>query len=156
MDIDDQDLLVHSLEDQAFQQTKDFQRYFGLVVGFAVLVSLVYPLLCQEECSTQWAACWIHAAVSSLTHALSILLSRKDPPSSRDLPLLLATSVPTVIAVLLWLAGKFAEDIEVFHLGLILGNIVSFMGSLLLRWDIQSTKTALEELHGAKYEHKSL
>jgi hypothetical protein len=69
---------------------------------------------------------------------------------------LLGTVLLVVIPVILWLTGKFADDIEHFHVGLVVGNLVTFVGSMMLRWDVRSTTRFLEDLHGAKYEHKSL
>jgi TRAP-type uncharacterized transport system fused permease subunit len=155
MDKDDQDALVESMEDEAWQQTKQFQRFFGFVGGFAVLVSLAYPLLCQEECSVRWTTCWIHSIVSSVNHVCAILLSRRNQ-RSQDFQLLVATIFLVAAPSALWVFGNFAEDVEHFHVGLLVGNLVTFLGALLLRWDIESTSKALDDLNGAKYEHKSL
>jgi hypothetical protein len=61
-----------------------------------------------------------------------------------------------VAPLLLWVMGGFDQDVEHFHLGLLLGNLVTLLGSFLLLWDLQSTRQALSDLNGAKYEHKSL
>ena len=175
MDTDDQDALVESLELDAIQQTKDFSNYFGFVVGFAVLASLVYPLLCHEQCFPRMWTCGCHAMVSSATHVGAIWLSSSSSSSSSSLEppfqqpqrqTTITTTTTTIISLtvcgligiplLFWGMGNFADDMEHFHIGLIVGNIVTLVGSVLLRWDAWSTKRALEELHGAKYEHKSL
>jgi hypothetical protein len=48
------------------------------------------------------------------------------------------------------------EEEEHFHLGLMIGNIVTFLGLLVLRWDALSTRLALQELDAAQYKHKAL
>ena len=159
LDKDDQDALVESLEVEALAQNRQFQTYFGIVGGFAALISLIYPLLCQQECSSQWFTCWFHALVSLFAHLGAIYLSRTDPSSLRaqqPLAVVALTTVVIVIPILLWIMGFFSEDIEHFHIGLTIGNLVTFVGTMLLRWDVYSTTKALEDLHGAKYEHKSL
>lgn len=160
LDSDDQNALVASLEAEYRSQAKQFQLAFGLVGGFAMAASLLYPFLCEEECSTRLLACWTHTAVAVVAHGLSILLSRIEQHGSsqttRSMALLVGASSLTLVPVLLWVAGFFHDDIEHFHLGLVLGNAVTLTGSMLLRWDAHSTRIALEDLNGAKYEHKSL
>ena len=155
IDRDDQDELVASLEDEATYQTKQFQKYFGFIGAFALLASLLYPLLCQEECSSRWIPCWMHATSSSVAHGLAIHQSRNDIQSQFSKWQLLALLlVGTPFS--LWLLGKFPDDIEHFHLGLIIGNVVTFVGTMILRWDTLSTKKAIEDLHGEKYAYKTL
>jgi hypothetical protein len=127
---------------------------FRVVVGFAVVVSLFYPLLCQDECSRpsgNWLVCWTHALYSALNHVLVIVLVTKQ----NIMPFLaVGTLVPLVVV---WRLGFFSEDhIDHFHIGLIIGNVVTLLGSFLLRWDAQSARNALMELNASKYRHKGL
>jgi hypothetical protein len=154
LDQDDQDTLVDSLAQEVAHQTQQFQNMFRMVVGFAVVVSLFYPLLCQDECSSSqyWVVkCWTHALYSALNHALVIVLVTNK---QNMMPFLAAgTLVPLVVV---WMLGFFSEDIDHFHIGLIIGNVVTLLGSFLLRWDAQSTRNGLVELDASKYRHKAL
>lgn len=167
LDTDDQDALVESLAYESKAQAQQFQKLFGLVGLFAIFVSLGYPFLCQEECSVRAFSCWFHVLSSCGTHGLSIWLSRVDlealwsteetgrvqmfPPIATLFGILV-----NLVPIVFWVGGIFHADVEHFHVGLGLGNVVTFTGSLLLRWDAVSTYAALEDLDGAKYEHKSL
>ena len=155
LDQDDQDKLVEKMAQEVAHQTQQFQKMFRMVAGFAVVVSLFYPWLCQDECarpnSQYWLVCWTHALYSALNHALVIVLVAKK---EKVMPFLAAgTLVPLVVV---WIFGFFSEDIEHFHIGLVIGNVVTLLGSFLLRWDAQSTRNALVELDASKYRHKAL
>jgi hypothetical protein len=184
MDTDEQEELIRFMQEDAQKQSQLFQTAFSLVGGFAMVISLfVYPFLCHDECSQRLFSCWAHAIVSCGTHGLSIKLSRSMNPryptsgmeddddggggrKNDDLlipPFSLVKStlfgilvVVHVLPLLLWVMGIFDKDVEHFHLGLVLGNVVTLLGSFLLLWDAQSTREALSDLDGAKYEHKSL
>lgn len=176
MDTDDQDDLIHSLQEDARKQSELFQKAFAAVGGFAMVTSLlVYPFLCHDECSKRLASCWTHAIVSCGTHGLSIRLSRSMnyPRQHSDAeeddygpsplfvafwktPLFAAAIALHILPLVLWVVGVFDQDVEHFHLGLVFGNVVTLLGSSILLWDVYSTRRALSELNGAKYEHKSL
>jgi hypothetical protein len=155
LDEDDQEQLLQSLEQEVAKQTRQFQKLFALVGGFALLVSLFYPFLCATECSSQWIICWTHAVYSATMHGMVILISRDLRQQARQ-ALIYCLAILIIIPIILWILGKFADDIEHFHLGLMIGNIVTFVGWLLLRWDARSSGKALDDLNSAKYEHKSL
>jgi hypothetical protein len=155
LDEDDQEQLLQSLEQEVAKQARQFQKLFALVGGFAFLVSLFYPFLCATECSSKWIIiCWTHAVYSATMHGIVILISRDLRQQSRQA--IYCLSILIIIPIILWILGKFADDIEHFHLGLMIGNIVTFVGWLLLRWDARSSGKALDDLNSAKYEHKSL
>lgn len=162
LDTDDQEEMIRQLERDAQKQSRFFQSFFSVVGGFGMVVSLfIYPILCQEECSQRIVPCWAHALVSSGAHGLSIKLSQAKmnyeeprlPFSSGFFGILI---ILHVVPPLLWVIGVFDQDVEHFHLGLALGNLVTLVGALLLLWDEQSTRKALNDLNGAKYEHKTL
>lgn len=174
LDTDDQTALIATLADEAQRHLKQFRLAFGLVGGFAAIVSLMYPLLNPEECSVRLFPCWFHSIGAAVIHSLSVALSQFQTPDissplyhtttisqpnkgSRLLHIFLGgTTMLHVLPPLLWWIGMLDNGAEHFHLGLWLGNVVTFLGALLLRWDASSTKRALEDLNDAKYEHKSL
>lgn len=178
IDTEDQEELIQSLKKEAQQQSELFQKVFAVVSVFAMVVSLfVYPFLCYDECSQRLVSCWTHALVSCMMHGLSIYCSRRkntsipsNSTSTSDTttdPIVLCESVwkikqfqiaavLNVSPLLLWVVGVFDQDVEHFHLGLVLGNVVTLVGAFLMVWDTQSTQQALNELNGAKYEHKTL
>ena len=167
IDEDDQEKLVLSLQVDAIRQAEQFRRFFAVVCVFAILVTIAYPLLCRTYCSSQPRLCWIHSAYSSILHGVIIALQYYVPlrgpqlgkitmeanteSSSRSAILLTA-----ILITLPLLLGVLKNDAEDFHLGLIIGNMVTFVGMLLLRWDAASTRRALEELHASKYKYKDL
>ena len=170
MDTEDQDNLIQSLQEQAQEQVQLFQKAF-VVVGFlAMVITLfVYPFLCYEECSQRQWSCGTHAVFSSISHGLTIYGSQSQSLKSPHddalllLPVSILKSTPFLLAAILtlmpvffWVGGAFHLDVEHFHLGLVVGNILTLLGSFLLVWDGQSTQQALDELYGAKYEHKTL
>lgn len=171
MDTDDQESVIQALQEQAQEQVQLFQKAFAIVGVLAIVITLfVYPFLCYDECSQQPWSCGTHALVSSLSHGLAIYGSRfpNIPPRPEETlllllpvsilkttPFLLAT-ILNVLPIIFWVGGAFHLDVEHFHLGLVVGNILTLLGSFLLVWDAQSTQQALDELYGAKYEHKSL
>ena len=158
LDEQDQQQLIESLEQEAAQQTRQFQLFFSIVGSFAILVALSYPFLCPTECSTKWISCGIHSLYSAINHGLMILsVSRDDINSRAHGRWFYALSLYTIIPFAIWLLlANFDLDREHFHLGLIIGNVVTWIGCVLLRWDTTSTRRALDDLHAAKYEHKSL
>jgi len=140
-----------------------------------MMISLfVYPFLCHDECSQRLVSCWTHAMFSCGTHGLSIRLSRSmnlqetkkdkegmeyDPSPSVAFwttDLFHVGVALNILPLVLWVVGLFHQDVEHFHLGLALGNVVTFLGSSILLWDVHSTRHALADMNGAKYEHKSL
>lgn len=170
MDTDDQEDLIQSLQEQAQEQVQLFQKAFLVVGVLAIVITLfVYPFLCYEECSLRRLSCGTHAIFSSISHGLMIYSSqylRLQSPHNdallvlpvsilKSTPFLLAT-ILNVIPIISWVTGAFHLDVEHFHLGLVVGNVLTLLGSFLLVWDAQSTQQALDELYGAKYEHKSL
>jgi len=157
LDSDDQDELLESLEIEAAEAIRRFRLYFVLVACFAIFLSLILPLLCQEECSEQALFCWTHSIYASILHGLSIFLAKNaGKRSNQDFHWFVLTFVLVSIPMLVWTLGKIKDDIEHFHLGLALGNMTTLSGCMFLRWDDQSTAKSLQELHGLKYEHKSL
>ena len=61
-----------------------------------------------------------------------------------------------LIPCCVWLMGDTGDDPDHFHLVLLIGNAISFLGSLVLLWDIDSTNKALADLESSQYKHKSL
>ena len=58
---------------------------------------------------------------------------------------------------IVWIfGGAFDHDEDHFHLGLMIGSLVTYLGSFFVRWDMKSMDKALEELHNAQYKHKAL
>lgn len=155
MDEDDQTALVEALEKEAAEQLKQFQRYFSYIAYFAMFTALVFPLLCQEECSYQMTSCWIHALYSAVVHGLSLFLARNDS-QSQDLRWFVLTFLLVAIPMFIWTMGAFHEDLEHFHIGLILSTMTTFGGCILLRWDDRSTFTSINDLKGLKYAQKTL
>jgi hypothetical protein len=152
LDQDDQDELVDSLAQEITHQTQQFQNMFRVIAGCAVVVSLLYPLLCQDECSSQWLVCWTHAVYSALNHVVVVIVLVTE--KKNIMPFLAAGTL--VVPLVVWMLGFFSKDIDHFHMGLIIGNVVTLFGSFLLRWDAQSTQNALQELDASKYRHKAL
>ena len=160
MDEDDQIEFIKSLEKEAADQTHFFQAVFGFGIGgMAIIFSLIFPLLCPDECNVDREtaiACWSHSVFSSGGHAWSVYpfvfrrsLSTGSPPIAIDVAL-------QAIPIVLWFIGFFSKDEDHFHLALLMGNIVTFLGARMIHWDIQSTKRSLENLDAARYSHKSL
>lgn len=175
LDTDDQEDVIHSLQEQSYRQSKQFQTLFFGVGVFAMIISLVYPFLCHDECSSRLFSCWSHTLVSCGSHVLSIKLSRSlqyledengelrpladpmlPPHSVLASPTFLAAAGANLVPLVLWISGAFDQDIDHFHIGLVMGNMVTLVGSIIVLWDWYSTRQALAELNGAKYEHKSL
>lgn len=155
MDEDDQTALVESLEMEAAEQMKQFQRYFSYIGYFAVAISLVFPFLCQEECSHQMISCWTHAMYAAIVHGLSLFLAQNNS-QSHDFQGFVLTFLMVTIPALLWMIGAFHEDVEHFHIGLLLSNMTTFGGCILLRWDDRTTAASIQDLNGLKYAHKTL
>jgi hypothetical protein len=155
MDEDDQTALVEALEKECAEQLKQFQLYFTYIVYFAIVISLVFPLLCQEECSYQMTSCWTHALYSAIVHGLSLFLARNNS-QSQDLRWFVLTFLLVAIPINVWVMGAFHEDIEHFHIGLILSTMPTFGGCIMLRWDDRSTFTSINDLKRLKYEYKTL
>jgi hypothetical protein len=175
LDTADQDELIETLDAESRSQSKRFQTAFAVVAIFAMAISLfVYPFLCHDECSTRPILCWSHAILSCGSHALSIKLSLAmnvlvdphghlkpsdpmfPPRAVLESPMFVLGAVAHVVPVLLWVLGTFHQDMEHFHIGLTLGNLVTLLGALTILWDTYTTRQALDDLYGAKYEHKSL
>jgi len=158
MDEDDQIELVEALELEVAEQTRYFQMAFGYGIGgMAIFVSLIFPLLCQDECYVDrqtTIACWTHSVLSSLVHAWTVYpfaLQRNQRPR----PIAIDGTLQ-LIPILMWWFGFFHNDEEQFHLALLIGNLVTFSGARLMYWDIESTKRSLQSLDAARYRHKSL
>lgn len=160
LDEDDQKELVESLEKEAAEQTKLFQAMFGFGIGgMAIVFSLIFPVLCPEECNvdrTTAMACWSHSIYSSILNAWVVypFISRRSlttKPPSIAIDLVLQT-----IPIALWFAGFFGPDDDFFHVALFIGNILTFLGARIMYWDVQSTKKSLESLDAARYRHKTL
>jgi hypothetical protein len=169
MDEDEQRELVQRLRTEAAKQSKFFQQLFGFGIGgFATILSLLFPMLCPDECHNE-QSCWVHSVYSSLVHIYTVypfiptskLTSSATSASARrtfrsrwkDVCGMMLHIIPFV----LWCTGlAFNHDIDHFHLGLIIGNLVTYLGSWLVYWDMQSTNNALQELDDAQYRHKSL
>jgi hypothetical protein len=149
--------------------------YFGYGIGgFAIVFSLIFPLLCPDECAANnndnnnATICWLHAVYSSLTHAWVIypFVMKETSQTRRGVSKLRTRTDFIVIAflqllpIILWLTGFFIavqqDDDHFFHLALIIGNVVTYIGAHLIHWDIQSTRKAIEELDSARYKHKAL
>ena len=153
MDSDDQTLLVETLEKEAAEAMMRFRYYFVSIGNFAIAASLVLPLLCQEECRSQSLFCWVHSIYSSLLHGMSISLAKKP---GNDFSLFVMSFILASIPMIVWLMGRFEYDVEHFHLGLALSNMITLTGCMLLRWDDTVTRKSLKELNELKYSHKSL
>ena len=153
MDSDDQNLLVETLEKEAAEAMMRFRFFFVGIGYFAIAISLVLPLLCQEECRSQTLVCWVHSLYSSVLHGMSIFLAKNH---GNDFSLFVVTFILASIPMIVWLIGRFEYDLEHFHLGLALANMTTLSGCMLLRWDDKVTKKLIEELNEMKYSHKTL
>eukprot|EP00980_Cylindrotheca_fusiformis_P028333 scaffold22592_cov129-Cylindrotheca_fusiformis.AAC.19 len=153
MDEDDQAALIAELEKEAAEQMEQFQRYFSYIGCFAIVISLGFPFLCQEECKYQLESCWIHATYASIVHGLSLYLARGK---GKDNKWFIMAFFCITIPLFLWVKGAFHEDVEHFHVGLALSNVTTFGGSILLRWDDRSTSASIQDLNRLKYPHKAL
>jgi len=184
MDEDDQRELVETLQREAAAQTRFFQKVFGYGIGgMAMVLSLVFPLLCPDECGVDREtarACWIHSVLSFAVHARTLLPFLSEPSASKLVSTSKATSKATstatstatatsftipdavdvlsqAVPILIWWGGLFStHDEDHFHLALLIGNFVTFVGARLMHWDMRATERALEDLDGARYKHKSL
>lgn len=179
IDEDDQKDLVESLQSEANIQSIFFQNLFGYGIGgLAILFSLIFPLLCPDECAANYndnnnnnnaTICWLHAFYSSLTHAWVIypFVTKKTSQTRRRVSKIRAITdfigiALQLLPIILWLTGFFIiavqqdGDAHFFHLALIIGNFVTYIGAQLIYWDIQSTRKAIEELDSARYKHKAL
>jgi hypothetical protein len=160
LDEDDQQDLIESLEREAANQTGFFHAVFGFGIGgMAIVFSLIFPLLCPDECSAEKGAalaCWSHALFSSGLHGWSIHpFALKRSVTTRP-PSIAVDIILQAIPIVLWFTGFISKDEDHFHLALLIGNFVTFLGARLMYWDLQSTKRSLEDLDAARYRHKSL
>lgn len=172
MDEDDQKALVENIRKEATAQSRFFQLLFGYGVGgFGVALSLVLPLLCDEECKDAKLECWCHALFSFLLHVWSVypfVVKTSFSDASSLSPMDYSTSLMEarwkqvvglalqMLPVVLWLGGGMGDDPAYFHLVLLIGNVISYLGSRVILWDIHSTNRALADLEGSQYRHKSL
>ena len=162
LDEDDQRELLESLEQEAAAQSRLFQIAFGYGIGgTAVVFSLVFPLLCPEECGadTETAvACWSHSFFSCIVHARTVFPFVKPFSANqrRSTAITVLDAALQVIPVLLWWAGVVSSDEEYFHLALLISNFVTFLGARIIYWDMNATQIALESLDSARYRYKSL
>ncbi|KAG7342210.1 hypothetical protein IV203_007302 [Nitzschia inconspicua] len=158
LDEDEQKALVDKLKADAAAQSRFFQRLYGYGIGgFATIFSLCFPLLCPDECHKE-RVCWIHAVYSSLTHVWTVhpfLVPSTKSQLYRWNGII--SLIVQVIPWLIWMFGTaFLQDEDQFHLGLMIGNLVTYLGSFLIDWDMNSTNRALKELDDAQYKHKAL
>jgi len=161
MDEDDQKELVESMQREAAEQSVYFQKIFGYGIGgMAIVVSLVFPLLCPDECSWDRGtarACWSHSVLASSLHAWTVHPFVLSKPSLAGRPLEIVDVALQSIPFVLWLTGVFfSDDEDHFHLALLIGNAVTFFGARLIYWDIESIKDSLGNLDAARYKHKTL
>ncbi|CAJ1943134.1 unnamed protein product [Cylindrotheca closterium] len=155
LDEDDQSELIEEIRLEAEAQMEQFQRYFTFIGFGAIAISLVDPFLCQEECEQQITSCWSHSIFSAVLHGAAVALARNQS-NEQDFHWFLILFALVVIPMIFWVMDLFHEDIEHFHIGLLLSNMVTFVGCILLRWDDQSTFTSIDDLHDLKYAHKTL
>lgn len=161
MDEDDQEELVESLAREAARQSLMFQNAYGYGIGgLAIVFSMVFPLLCGEECAAdRWAACWSHSLFSAGVHFRSVQPFVWKSSTTRVQPRTrLYNSIDIVLQIVpigLWWTG-FLHDEEHFHLALLIGNLVTVLGARLIHWDMEVTERALEGLDAARYKHKCL
>lgn len=155
MDEDDQNELVEAIRLEAEQQTKNFRRYFTYIGAGAIVIAISDPFICQEECAQQLTSCWTHSIFSAIFHGVAVVLARRAS-NGQDFHWFLLTFAFVAIPMILWIMGLFHEDIEHLHIGLLLSNMITFSGCLLLRWDDHSTSIAIGDLHDSKYGHKTL
>jgi hypothetical protein len=156
LDEDEQKALVESLHAEAAAQSRFFQQLFGYGIGgFAMIFSLCFPLLCPDECR-QEQLCWVHAVYASLVHAWTVhpfILPSSKMQLWKAMVSLMAQAMPWII----WIFGTaFSHDDDHFHLGLMIGNLVTYLGAFVIHWDMKSTNKALKELDDAQYKHKEL
>jgi hypothetical protein len=156
LDEDEQRELVQSLRIQAAQQSRFFQTAFGFGIGgFAMIFSLCFPFLCPDECHHE-KMCWMHAVYASAVHAWtvhSLVLPSARPNRWKDMVNLALQVLPWMM----WLFGtSFAHDEDHFHMGLMIGTLVTYLGAFLIRWDMESTDRALKDLDNARYKHKAI
>lgn len=169
LDDDDQTRLVEELTQDAIRQTQQFRRYFSIMAIFASSVSLLYPILNPEERAGEPRACWTHAVVSSILHLLGLInhprrTSVEEKPDPIDsvgswiqlLLLIVVIVVPLGMSLAVYWWELTVRDAHYFHLALMGGNLVTYLGSVLLNWDVSTTRKALEDLQKSKYSHKSL
>eukprot|EP00536_Pseudo-nitzschia_multiseries_P009496 jgi/Psemu1/23330/gm1.23330_g len=172
MDEDDQLELVESLQREAISQTRFFQKLFCYGIGgIAIAISLAFPLLCPDECGADQEtamACWSHSVFSTAVHLRTVRpFASESPPSpsptttiSRSAAAIRVQSAIDIVLQVgpigLWWAGFFSTDEDHFHLALLIGNFVTFLGARLIQWDMQATQHALESLDASRYKHKSL
>jgi hypothetical protein len=156
MDEDEQRAIVESLHAQAVAQSRFFQQMFGYGIGgFATIFSLCFPLLCPDECYHE-RLCWIHAVFSSAVHAWTVHPFILQVTEWSRWKCIIGLSLQ-VVPWLIWLFDTtFSRDEDHLHLGLMIGNLVTYSGSFLMHWDMQSTNMALRELDDAQYSHKAL
>ncbi len=166
LDEDEQKELVENLHAEAFAQSRFFQKLFGYGIGgFAAILSLTFPLLCPDECYHE-STCWFHAVYASAVHCWAVhpfvvgsfastntYLVSGIGPRWKSYVSLTFQFAPWMI----WLFGtSFAQDQDHFHVGLMIGNLVTFLGGFLIYWDMQSTNKALKDVKDAQYKHKAL
>jgi hypothetical protein len=115
---------------------------------------------------------WMHGILASLLHIVSIRIVLV-----RTRSLSVWTYFPVALNLLLASVALFSarslkssqEDLLLttadddvkqtaifFHYGLVISNVLVLCAAMLLRWDAQSTKMAIQELKDARYRHKSL
>lgn len=156
LDEDEQKALVERLHAEGAAQSRFFQQLFGYGIGgFASIFSICFPLLCPDECRRE-QLCWVHALYSCLVHVWTVhpfIFSSATTKQWKDVFSLIVQVLPWLI----WIFGTaFSHDEDHFHLGLLIGNLVTYLGAFVIRWDMQSTNKALKQLHDAQYRHKAL
>ncbi|KAL3936847.1 MAG: hypothetical protein SGBAC_007923 [Bacillariaceae sp.] len=155
LDEDDQAELVEAVRREAEVQMKQLQLCFTYIGFGAIAIALLDPFLCYEECEQQLVSCWTHSILSAILHGGAVALARIES-NEQDFHLFLLLFALVVIPMIFWVMDFFHEDIEHFHIGLLLSNMVTFVGCILLRWDDNSTFSAIDDLDALKYEHKTL
>ncbi len=169
-------------QSQLFQKAFAAVGGFAMVISLLVYPFLCHEE-CSQRLISCWTHAIVSCVTHGLSIQCSRCRNRKDNCDEDEQddddknnksdeddgidPMILAISiwktklfqgavVLNLLPLLLWIVGFFDQDLEHFHLGLVLGNVVTLVGAFLLLWDVQSTRQALDELNGAKYEHKSL
>lgn len=111
IDEDVQKELVDFLEREAAVQTRFFSSVFGFGIGgMAMMFSLIFPLLCPDECSAgdgAALACWSHSLFSSGVHAWSIHPFVLKRSLTTRLPSIVVDFTLQTFPIALWLAGFF-------------------------------------------------
>jgi cation transport ATPase len=156
LDESEQDEVIQQLQQDVTQQEQDLK---GLVIGVCLLAAIIslllpwwWPYVTDLEHPT-WRI-YLQAVVSVGLHWNAVLIATAFPNVALSKRILYIHAL--LFAVLVALIGTSENALFAPVLLLIIGVLGTTFLSFLLRWDAQSSITALNDLRSSTYQYKSL